>query len=146
MIKVNNLQNQQVIRYIVDLIEPFICKVVQRKKHTFFVYRCSDYFDFNHLLKIHLFKLENNYYKELINDYWSAIDLIYLKIKGIPPYSASKKYFDILTSFILKEKEVIDFELFEIKLTRQTKKSNLSIKTHKLMKLLEKNDKKLNFV
>lgn len=145
MIRIQNHNPQQVVRYLADLFEPFIVKILQKKFHTFFVYRCSDYETLDILLKLHRLNMDDESLKTLLSKYWTAIDAIYFKIEGIPPYDATRAYFEKLRSLQISEKNVIGFEAFEIKLARD-KKPNISVKTHEFIKEIEKIGKKLNFV
>ncbi|MBU1202040.1 MAG: hypothetical protein KJ583_03805 [Nanoarchaeota archaeon] len=147
MISIQNFPKNKIVRYIADLIEPFIVKQIQREHHTFFVYRCSDYNNLNHLLKCHKLNMNGlETYKELVDKYWTAIDLIYFIVAKIPTYTGDKQYFDTLRELNLQEKIVIDISLYEVKLTIETRKPNLSVKTYELMNELKKLGKDMRFV
>ncbi len=144
MIKIDGMTDNQIVRSIPDLIEPFITNRIRKEKHSFFVYRCSDYNSFSHLLQCHnfLFHLKE---KELIEKFWSAIDLIYLKI-DLPDFSPTKEYFDALRDMSEKEKIVKDFQLYEVKLSYSAKKPIMSVRTYKLIRKLMETGRKLEII
>ena len=147
MIKINNLTGNMITRRIVDIIEPFIVKEIQRENHTFFVYRCSDYSSFQALIKVHQFYMLNVLkYKPILNKYWSAIDIIYLKIKETPKFEKTKEYFQTLNNLQVKQKTISELEFFEVKLISKTKKPILSVKTYYLLQELAKIGSKLKFI
>ena len=147
MIKINNLTNNTTNRRIADIIEPFIVKEIQRKNHTLFVYRCSDYSSFQELIKIHQFNISNILkYKYILEKYWSAIDILYIKIEEIPIYNRTKEYFQILNDLQIKQKMIFELEFFEVKLDSEIKKPILSVRTYELLQELKNINKNLNFI
>ena len=147
MIKINNYTNQQNVRSIGEMIEPLIVKQIQKQNHTFLVYKCNDYSSFKELIKIHRFNCSKKpTYYQLIEKYWSAIDIIHIKIKNMPTFERNKKYFDKLRNLQLQEKEIEDIECFEVKLIGYSQKTVLSVKTYELIKALKKINKELRFI
>lgn len=137
MISINNYSNNQNARAMSDLIEPFIVKRIQKDNHTFFVYRCSEYSNLKNLFTIHKFNLNNFKYYNLFEKYWSAIDIIMIKIKNMPTFSPTKEYFNSLRNLTIKEKNIIEIIPYEVKLSSKNKKSNLSIKTYEFIEELK---------
>ncbi len=87
------MNKSQSMRYVPDMIEPFVVKELQRKYHSFFIFRASDYDSFERLIKIHKFDCSNIDFKHLLIENWSAIDIIYFKIKESPIYKPIQEYF-----------------------------------------------------
>lgn len=131
MIEITGLSKFQNIRILSDIIEPFIVAQLKRKNHTFFVYRCSDYRNYETFLKINQLQdtLIKNY-KLLLEKYWTCIDVIHIKIANMPEYTPTKEYFKKLEDLRTQTNEIIDFELYEIKATAYSQlKPLLSVKT-----------------
>jgi hypothetical protein len=147
MIKINDLNYNQIIRHFPDLFEPFIVKKIQKKHNTFFAYRCSDYQDIYHLSKCHNFDLTNiSIYLDLFEKYWSAIDIVYFFVDNLPKYSKTKEYFDELRKIELGKKIINDFELYELKIVNPIKNPIISVKTFDLINELKKINKNLIFI
>jgi hypothetical protein len=147
MIQINDCNDNQNIRNFADLFEPFIVKKIQKKHHTFFAYRCSDYQDIYHLAKCHNLDLSNiSINLNLFEKYWSAIDIVYFFIDNLPKYSKTKEYFDELRKIQLGNKIVNDFQLYEVKLVNYTKNPTISVKTFDLINELKKINKELIFI
>lgn len=144
MIRIKKLSASQNMRLFADLIEPLAVKQIQKQQHTFFAYRCSDYIDIYHLAKCHDFNLKRiKKFLPLLEVYWSSIDIIYFHIENIPAYTKSKLYFDFLKQISKEEKNVVDFQLYEVKLTSRHKDLIISKRTFELMKKLEETEKEL---
>ncbi|MCF7799040.1 hypothetical protein K9M74_03985 [Candidatus Woesearchaeota archaeon] len=146
MIYINHLSEDQVVRTIPNLVEPFIVRLLQKKFHTFFVYRCSDYVSFDHLVSSQKFDI--SYIIDLvplIDTYWSAIDIIYFSIPETKVYTGKREYFDILRKKSVEMKFVLDVEFFEVKLTTSDILPNLSVRTAKFCEELEQLGRFLHF-
>jgi len=138
MIKIQGMSGYQVVRYIPDMIEPFMVKRIQKLHHSFFVYRCSDYNSLAHLLNAHkiAFKVKIEL-RDLIERYWSSIDLIFFKIAELPEYACTKEYFDCMRKIAEEPKTAYDFEIYEVKLTLGIKKPIISACTVCLFRELQ---------
>ena len=131
----------QSMRYVSDMIEPFLVKQLQRKYHSHFVFRASDYDSFERLVQINKFYYNQIKYVDLIKENWSAIDIIYFKIKELPEYVPTQEYFRFMDNLRTENKTIIDIELYEVKTVTSNKPSILSVKTDFLQKELKKLNK-----
>lgn len=147
MINIDGFSKWQNQRYIADFIEPFIVKQLQKEHHTFHVYRCSDFNDIHHLISCHKFNIKGLMnFLPILENYWSSIDIIQFKIKELPVYFPNKAYFNILRSLATKEKNVIDIEVYEVKLTKKCKTAILSVKSYECARKLEGIGKRLKYI
>jgi hypothetical protein len=131
----------QSIRHISDLMEPFVVKQLQKKHHSHFVFRASDYDSFERLVQINKLNYDLIKYIDPIKENWSAIDIIYFKIKELPEYNPTQEYFRFMDNLRTENKTIIDIEIYEVKTITSNKPSILSVKTDFLQKELKKFNK-----
>lgn len=148
MIFIDDLDAKGSLRKSVDILEPFAIEKIKKDKHHFFVYRCSDYQNFDHLCVFKGFDLKSidNNLINIINSYWSAIDVIKIVPEGMPKYYKSKKYFDDIREIEIKNKSIKFLGFYEIKFGYGISKSTLSVRTYEFMNEILKFGFKLNFM
>jgi hypothetical protein len=133
MIKIKGFSKYQNFRALPDIIEPFVVSKLRKNNHTFFVYRCSDYVNFKHLLSAHQFDISNfEALVPIVEKYWSAIDAIHFIISATQAPVVNKEYFDRLKVLSTQSKLVIDISFLEIKAITSRKKPDLSVNASKL--------------
>lgn len=148
MIQINNNTQNKTIRKLPDLIEPYIIEELKRVNHTFFIYRCSNYNSFQHLIsneKFDIKKLSSNLITD-IEKYWTAIDAIYLEIAKIPEYHENKEYFNELKKLSTRKKTITNIHFYEIKIIKKLEIPNLSVKTYLFSRELKKHNKEIFFI
>lgn len=138
MLQIQGFNKLQMSRMMSECIEPLLVHILKKKYHTFFVYRCSDYQNLKHLCECHKFDYKSITKKNLLEEYWSSIDLIYFHVFDLPEYEVSKEYFDALNRLERREKKVMNYVLFEVKISSTLYKPILSVRTKICMELFGK--------
>lgn len=148
MILIRGRNKSHNIRVISDFVEPYCVKMLQKKFHTYFVYRCSDYRNFKSLCNLHKFNLEkiDNNIITLIEKYWSAIDIIYLKIHSMPVYSPTVEFFEKFELLRLEPKFVLNINFYEVKVSSGEFEPILSVKSNQFIQELKSFEKHLNVI
>ena len=91
MIKINNYKKNQVVRALSELFEPFVLSNLKKEHHTFFGYRCSDYPNLQTLAILNKFNINKYKHNKLFQEYWTAIDIIIIKINEMPEFIKTKE-------------------------------------------------------
>ncbi|MFT4311801.1 MAG: hypothetical protein ACMXYF_01075 [Candidatus Woesearchaeota archaeon] len=148
MIQLSGTTSQQNIRLMGDLIEPFIVKKIQKEYHTHFVFRCADFRNYQSFLRINQFESTCiQAFNNLLEKYWSCIDIIYVKVKNMPAFTPTKEYFDLIEQLREQKNEIIDFEIYEVKFTSNSQlKPILSSKSYDCILTFEKMCKKIRII